>query len=247
MRKGWAMNKTFDFKRFGQVLAKDWKNYFRNFGISLIVWSCIPVLFWIITLIFNVNMDNGSRTAVIGSLVFSVLMFVPSKVYGIANLSREGVGFAMIPATHLEKFLSMVIYCSILTPIIVGLGSWAIDTLLYLLPFGGFTYYFVTLPKHQLGMAIITIACAVMLFSSVFMFGNMVFKKRKAGKTIAWTLLILFVITMILQVLHFWEAIVRWETSLNQNSIVWINDGVMLILAFVFYYLTYRRIKNQKY
>ena len=245
------MNNKFDFKRFGQVLAKDWKDYFRSFGISLIVWSSIPILFWIATLIFDINMDNGARTGVIGSLVFSVLMFVPSKVYGHANLSREGVGFAMLPATNLEKFFSMVFYCSVLTPLIVGLGSWAIDSLLYLLPFGGFTYFFVALPKSELGLLIISIACSIMLFSSIFLFGNMIFKKRKAGKTIAWSLLIIFVITMTLQLFHFWDAFGMWITStsarLDQRFLPWLYNAFMLVLAIVFYFFTYRRIKIQKY
>ena len=240
------MNNTFNFKRFGQVLARDWKNYFRNFGISLIVWSCIPILFWITTLIFDVNMNNGSRAAVIGSLVFSVLIFVPSKVYGKANLSREGINFATLPATSSEKFFSMVIYCSILTPIIVGLGSWAVDTLLTLLPFGGFKA-FVALPLSRLGQIIITIVCIIMFISSIFLFGNMIFKKRKAGKTIAWAMLIVFVITMALQLVHFWKAFARWEISVKPGVLTWFWDVVMFIVAIVFYYLTYHRIKNQKY
>lgn len=242
------MNNKFSFDRFGQVLAKDWKNYFRNFGISLIVWSCIPILFWIATLILDVNMGVDGRIAVIASLVYSVLIFVPSKVYGKANLSRDGVSFASLPATNTEKFFSMLIYCSILTPIIVGLGSWAVDTLLTLLPFGGF-YEFVVLPKSHLGMQLATIACSVMLFSSIFLFGNMVFKKRKAGKTITWGMLIIFVITMVLQLFHFWEAFVRWECYgiSNPEILPWLFDAFMLVLAIVFYILTYRRIKNQKY
>ncbi len=245
------MNKTFDIKRFGQVLAKDWKNYFRNFGISLIVWCCIPVLFWIATLVLDFEMENASRASIIASLVFSVLMFVPSKVYGKANLSREGVGFAMLPATSLEKFLSMVLYCSVLTPLIVGLGSWAIDSLLYLLPFGGFTYFFVALPKSELGLLINSIACSIMLISSIFLFGNMVFKKRKAGKTVAWGMLIIFVITMILQLFHFWDAFGMWVTNtsarLDQRFLPWLYSAFMLVIAIVFYLLTYRKIKTQKY
>ena len=242
------MSNTFDFKRFGQVLVKDWKNYFRNFGISLIVWSCIPILFWIVTLISDINMDNDTRASIIASLVFSVLLFVPSKVFGNANLSREGVSFAMLPATNLEKFLSMVLYCSILTPLIVGLGSWAIDSLLYLLPFGGFTYFFVALPKSKLGLLIITIACAIMLVSSIFLLGNMVFKKRKAGKTLAWGMLIIFAVTMFLQLFGFFEKYIRWECDLPDPVIlIWLNDTFMFVMAIVFYILTYRKIKTQKY
>ena len=240
------MNNKFDFKRFGQVLAKDWKDYFRNFGISLIVWSSIPVLFWIVSLIFDLHIDTDTRVPVIACLVYSVLMFVPSKVYGNANLSREGVGFASLPATHSEKFFSMLVYCTILTPIIVGLGSWAIDTLLALLPFGGFDGYAV-FPKRELGTLLVTIACSVILFSSIFVLGNMIFKKRKAGKTIAWSLLIVFVVTMALQLCHFWEAFARWEINMEPGVLPWIFDAIMLGFAIVFYILTYRRIKNQKY
>ena len=242
------MNNKFNFKRFCQVLAKDWKNYIRNFGISLIVWSCIPVLGWITTLIFDFNMDLGTRTSAIAILVYSVLIFVPSKVYGKANLSRDGVGFATLPATSTEKFFSMVLYCSILTPIIVGLGSWAVDTLLALLPFGGFKG-FVMLPERNLGLILVAIACSVLLFSSIFLLGNMIFKKRKAGKTIAWGMLILFVATMALQVCHFWKAFNRWVCYKlsNPDILPWLSDAFMLVLAIVFYFLTYRRIKNQKY
>ena len=239
------MNNKFSFDRFGQVLAKDWKQYFRNFGISLIVWSCIPVLGWITTLIFDFTLTMESRISTIAILVYSVLIFVPSKVYGKANLSRDGVSFATLPATNAEKFFSMLIYCSILTPIIVGLGSWAVDMLLALLPFGGFEG-FVALP---IGSLLAAIACSILLFSSIFLFGNMVFKKRKAGKTIAWGMLIIFVITMALQLCHFWEAFVRWECYgiSNPEILPWLFDAFMLVLAIVFYILTYRRIKNQKY
>lgn len=240
------MNNKFSFDRFGQVLAKDWKQYFRNFGISLIVWSCIPVLGWITTLIFDFTLTMDSRIATIAILVYSVLMFVPSKVYGKANLSRDGVNFATLPATNAEKFFSMVIYCSILTPIVVGLGSWAVDTLLALLPFGGFKG-FVMLPQSHLGLQLVTIACSVMLFSSIFLFGNMIFKNRKAGKTIAWGMLILFVVTMTLQLCDFWEAFVRWEISIRPGVLPWLFDAFMFVLAIVFYILTYRKIKNQKY
>jgi len=241
------MNNTFSFDRFGQVLAKDWKDYFRNFGISLIVWSCIPVLFWIVTLIFNFRMDLEARLTIIACLVYSVLIFVPSKVYGKANHTRDGVSFASLPATNSEKFFSMLIYCSALTPIIVGLGSWAVDTLLALLPFGGFSG-FIMLPNSHLGLQLVTITCSIMLFSSVFLFGNMFFMKRKAGRTIAWGLLILFVLTMILQLFGFWKAFAIWTTSIQQEALLtWLNNAFMFALAIVFYYLTYRRIKNQKY
>ena len=244
------MNNTFDFKRFGQVVTQDWRNYFRNFGIALIVWCSLPVLFWIASLVLDLDIVNGSRFVFIGIFVFTASMVVPSKVYGKANLSREGVRFAMLPATSIEKFFSMVLYCSIITPLFVGLGSWAVDSLLALLPFGGFVDY-VAFPKEKLGMLLVTIACMVLLVSSIFMFGNMVFKKRKTGKTIAWGMLIIFVLAMILQLFQFWDAFDMWvvETSsrLNQRFLPWLYSAIQMVIAIVFYILTYHKIKTQKY
>ncbi len=244
------MSNTFDFKRFGQVLAKDWKNYFRNFGISLIVWCTLPVLLWIATLVLDFQMDTDSRIPFIGIFVFTVLMLVPSKIYGNANLSREGVSFAMLPATSAEQFFSMLLYCSILTPIIVGLGSWAVDSILALLPFGGFVG-FVSFPSEKPFLLVVLIACSVMLVSSIFMLGNMVFKKRKAGKTIAWSVLVVFVLTMVLQLVHFWESYDKWVFEICNRFdgafLVRIYNAFMLIVAIVFYFFTYRKIKTQKY
>ena len=246
------MNNTFDFKRFGQVVVKDWKDYFRFFGISLIVWCSLPILFWISTLILDFEMVNGNRSALIGIFVFITLMFVPSKVYGNANLSREGVSFAMLPATSTEKFFSMVLYCSVLTPLIVGLGSWAVDSFLTILPFGGFED-FVVFPKDGLGigMFLVFMACMVLSVSAIFMFGNMVFTKRKTGKTIAWAMLIIFIVTMVLQLFHFWEAFGTWVTNtsahLEHRFLRWVYSAFMLVVAILFYILTYRKIKTQKY
>ena len=244
------MNNTFDFKRFGKVVAKDWKEYFRSFGIALIVWCSLPVLFWIATLVLDFDMNADNRSPFIFLYVFTVLMFAPSKVYGNANLSREGVSFAMLPATSLEQFFSMLLYCSIITPLIVGLGSWSVDSLLALLPFGGFEG-FVTLPDSEFFMFVVFVACFAMSVSSIFMFGNMIFKKRKAGKTIAWGVLIVFMLSMLLQLVHFWDAFGNWvtETSarLEHRFLIWVYSAFMLVVAILFYSLTYFKIKTQKY
>ena len=172
------MNNSFSFKRFGQVVAKDWKNYFRNFGISLIVWCSLPILVWIATLAMDVDMTADDRIPFIFILFFAVLMFAPSKVYGKSNLSREGVSFAMLPATSAEKFFSMLLYCTILTPLIVGLGSWAVDSLLALLPFGGFVGY-VALPKDRFVLLVVAITCADFLHLHVRQHG---FQETQGGK-----------------------------------------------------------------
>ena len=143
------MNNKFDFKRFRQVVAEDWKLYFRRFGITLTVWACLPIILWITSLVFEIDVDPSTRAGFILAFIIATVMTVPAHMYGKVNLSRDGVSFAMLPATSTEKFLSMVLFCSIITPLFCGLGAWAVDSFLTLLPFGGFKKY-VTIPETEL-------------------------------------------------------------------------------------------------
>ena len=132
------MNNTFAFNRFKNLLLNDGKMYVRNFGPTLIVFCCMTAILWIFSLLFGGTAQGGSRLAIIAASSAFAMMLAPSKVYGKANLSREGVGFAMLPTSSLEKFISMFIYCAIVTPVVVFFGGYLVDTLLSLFPFGGF-------------------------------------------------------------------------------------------------------------
>lgn len=242
------MNNRFDLKRFGQVVAEDWKLYLRRFGVTLIVWASLPVLIWITSLVFEVEIDPGVRAGFIAAFIIATVMTVPANMYGKANLSRDGVSFAMLPATNSEKFLSMVLYCSIVTPLFCGLGAWAVDSLLTLLPFGGFKEFVIPFEMDHLFHNLLFTAMLFLTESALFMLGNMIFKKRKTGKTFAWSLLILFVITLIAQIPFLENGLIYiMEQIKNGETIYWCGITILLVLTTCFNLLTYRRIKNQKY
>lgn len=242
------MNNKFDCKRFGQVIARDWRLYLRRFGVTLAVWGSLPIVLWITSLVFDIDIHPETRAGFIATFIFATVMTVPAHMYGKANLSRDGVSFAMMPATHSEKFLSMVLYCSIVTPLLCGLGAWAVDSLLTLLPFGGFKEFVVPFKMEYLGYNLLFGAMLFFTESSVFMLGNMIFKKRKTGKTFAWILLILFVLTLIIQIDFIWNGIKHIMEQLSGPvAAYWFGIGFLLVLTTCFNLLTYRRIKNQKY
>ena len=95
------MNNTFNFNRFNKVLAYDWKRFLRNFGITLLVWISIPVMFWVTSLVFDFEIESFVRIPIIFSLIAITVMSAPSRIYGKVNLPREGVDFAMLPASRL--------------------------------------------------------------------------------------------------------------------------------------------------
>jgi hypothetical protein len=217
------MNNTFNFNRFKNLLLKDGKMYIRNFGTNLIVFCCLSAIFWIFNLLFGSSSESTFRFGMLCTWTGLAMMMVPEKAYGKANLSREGVAFAMLPASSLEKFISMFLYCAIVTPVVVFFGGYLVDTLLSLFPFGGFekpihlhtindivhmidnsegvvqSSSMVTSFTDVFPIAVIrtSLYVGIIQWAAIFMLGNMVFKKHKVGKTFASYLGISYVLSTI--------------------------------------------------
>ena len=204
------MNNTFSFNRFKNLLLKDGKMYIRNYS-WLIVCCSLNAIFWIFNLLFGSETMPPFRFGMLCVWTALAMMMVPEKVFGKVNLSREGVGFAMLPASSLEKFVSMFVYCAIVTPIIVFFGGYLVDTLLSLFPFGGFEkpIHLYTLNEiahliedkegavqfndmatsfgevFPIGVMRTSLYVGIIQWAAIYMLGNMLFKKHKTGKTFA--------------------------------------------------------------
>ena len=239
------MNNTFDFNRFKNLLLKDGKMYIRNFGTSLIVWCCLNAIFWIFNLLFGTSSDPGFRFGMLCTWTALAMMMVPSKVYGNVNLSREGVGFAMLPTSSLEKFISMFLYCAIVTPVVVFFGGYLVDALLSVFPFGGFEkpIHLYTLNElaamannsegvvqagdmelsftdvFPIGVIRTSIYVGIVQWAAIFMLGNMLFKKHKTGKTFACYLGIGYVLSTIMGALMATNGrIQQWMNGISDYS-----------------------------
>ena len=279
------MNNTFSFNRFKNLLLKDGKMYIRNFGTTLIALCCMPAILWILTLLVGYTAIGSSRLAIITASTAFAMLLAPSKVYGKANLSREGVGFAMLPASSLEKFISMFIYCAIVTPLVAFFGGYLIDAFLSIFPFGGFEkpihlYSLNDLAREvndsegavQMGTANVdfndvfpigvirtSFYMGVIQWAAIFMLGNMLFKKHKAGKTFACYLGIGYLLSVIMGVTMFANSkrVELWFRSMENYSPeqavqLWHNTTIVgmvvcIIITVVLLYFTYRKIKTQKY
>ncbi len=279
------MNNTFAFNRFKNLLLKDGKMYIRNFGTGLIVFCCLNAIFWIFNLLFSSETMPPVRFGMLCVWTALAMMMVPSKVYGNANLSREGVGFAMMPASSLEKFFSMFLYCAVVTPLIVFFGGYLVDAFLSVFPFGGFEKPIrlysmneivrmyndtegavraaeMNLPIDKvfpIGVMRTSFYVGVIQWAAIFMLGNMLFKKHKAGKTFAcylgigYLLSTIFGATMVANSKHLelWlESIEGYSAEemvrLWHNMTIW-GMIIGIIITGVLLYFTYRKIKTQKY
>ncbi len=279
------MNNTFEFNRFKNLLLKDGKMYIRNFGTSLIVWCCLNAIFWIFNLLFGTSTMPPVRFGMLCVWTALAMMMVPSKVYGNVNLSREGVGFAMLPTSSLEKFVSMFIYCAIVTPVIVFFGGYLVDAFLSIFPFGGFDKPIRLYSMNELvqmfndtegvvragdtelsidqvfpiGVMRTSLYVGIIQWAAIFMLGNMLFKKHKAGKTFACYLGIGYVLSTIMGLAMVGNAdrIELWmegfyDYSPEEMVHLWHNAAIWgmiigIVVTGVLLYFTYRKIKTQKY
>ena len=136
-------NQTFDWTRFMNVVRRDFLNIWPRVGKTMVVMACAPVALWL--LLSMVPGNNYLPSSVRGMMIFGLMslfcMYAPSAMYRSCNLPKHGQYYAMLPASHLEKYLSMLLHCIIVLPVIFVAGAVAFDTVLSLLPFGAYNQY----------------------------------------------------------------------------------------------------------
>lgn len=270
------MNNTFNIKRFGNVVRRDGMSYFQNFGWTLLILFAIPIGIWFLLYInFHDEADatGDFRYVMLNGLMIIAMILAPSRLYKTCNDSRRGIQFAMLPASSLEKFLSMLFYCALVTPFLYIAGFIAIDTILTLIP-GSNPYdgYILKYLSHndlvRIGNAEVTVTeyvqelkiplynlFAWLAYVSIFIFTNMMFKKRKVSKTIGILALIgiVMMVLFIRTIIEFddmdfatGEALVEFSKLLIKRFI-YASYALNIILSSVFLYLTYYKIKKQTY
>ena len=229
------MNNTFDFNRFGKLLAFDGRKFVRNFGLTFAILCGIPIVGWLLTLIFGFTMPTLPRWGAIYFIVILGVILAPAKAFGDINLPREGVRFAMLPVSNLEKYCSYVLFC-LLTPILLLIATWGVDSLLTLLPFGGFTHYVksfslggimndffveigemsgedisdaegIDLVLNMFGKGYnYSFIIGVIFNVGIFMFGNLLFKTHKTAKTLGCLIGVSYVVSTLMQIVLITEG-----------------------------------------
>lgn len=186
------MSEIFNFNRYCKTVKSDLNNYGKKAISPLIILTAImPFNLMLRSILGGNEVSIETRINVLGVLTFILLYIVPFIMYKNANHRKRGVDYIMLPASGLEKFLSMLFICSILTPIIF-IGSYLIvDTIMALIPNRFYNGKFLFTPE-LITWDNIKVLLTIIMFQSTTLCGNMLFRKNKAGKTILATLAILF-------------------------------------------------------
>lgn len=239
------MNSDFNFARFKMVVANDWKKFLSQYGVSLLVLLLIPVANWNSMIFFEDSLGCGTRLFLLSVLYILAIIMAPARMYSDVNQPKRGIYFAMLPASKLEKFLSMVLYCFIVTPLAFLIGSFAIDTLLAVLPFGPSSRNYLWDISDDFGFAIYPVVMTSVSSVAIFFFTNTLFRRKKVILTILCGIGLIFSITTMASIFF---AITDFDTDFDFEilgiSFYYILPWVATALLVLF---SWRRIKNMKY
>ncbi len=116
----------FNFNRFGKYFVSDVKTCMANYGLSLISLSILTLLvLYVIYVGFSLMLSAGwngpampVRLIIFGVVMFCIVVTMPVKCYGKITDRQYGTNWLMLPASRLEKFLSMIILSCIVVPLV---------------------------------------------------------------------------------------------------------------------------------
>jgi len=272
-------NNVFDWTRFRKVVAMDINNLWRRGGLTLVIVALLPTAMWLfwwaVSSISHVcDIVPEFRWSIIGGLVLLSCMLAPSRLYKECNLPKEGIYFAMLPASKLEKYLSMVLNCVVIYPLLCLGGAVAMDLLLTLLPIGPYSQWLwqTDLAEAMLetmnadpqghifashffsGMMVFSLLLSYLENASIFIFTGTIFKKHKFIKTVLWLWLFSFVLEIILTpvfgILTFGDHL-EWLDDVDPDTLVkslfYIGNGLNVATAALLFWWSARRLKRMTY
>ena len=213
------------------MVRKDFSNIWQNAGTSLLIITLLPIAAWLLWWALSGIEEMPAivpevRWCFIAGSVLLAAIVSPSRMYRTCNLQKEGIYFAMLPASKLEKYLSMLLFTIVVCPLLCFLGGMVLDYLLTLLPFGPYRKWlwqtdyladfldgyrglvggqFPNVDEDVMmltkvftpGKVVIYGLIAYLSYVGLFLFTTTIFKKHKVLQTILWTWLISFVLNII--------------------------------------------------
>ena len=269
------MNETFDIKRLGRLIKYEVTNYIPNYFKSLLIFASVIAAVWIFSLTVDFDVCPHSRGALVGSLFVLAMVLSPFIIYKDMNNRKKGYFYAMIPASTLEKLLSMVVLCVVIVPLLAYAVLTATDLLLWLLskvgigPFLHMEFYnpFTTIKfvdDEYLQPCIYPVFDSIIYLVNLIVYSimfNTIFRKNKVMKTILFNIAISFAFVILIAVIanittpEFWEntfgGLVEWldgKTDVELFGYVMTTIRCLTILmSMAFLSITYFRIKKVNY
>ena len=271
------MNEVFDIKRLGKLIKYEITNYIPNFFKSLLIFASVIAAIWLYSLTSEHRVYSDDRIALVGVLFVVAVVFSPFIIYKDVNNRKKGYIYAMIPASTLEKLLSMIVLCIVIVPLLTYAVLTGTDLLLWLLSKIGIGSFLqidflnpfintvkVDVDDEYLVPYIYPVLDSIIYFVNIVSYAimfNAIFRKNKVLKTILFNIASTFALVIIVAFVanittpEFWEELfkgfVEWCESKTDvelfGYLMTVTRCLTALLSVVFLSITYFRIKKMNY
>ena len=240
-------NDVLNMNRFGRYLVTDVKNAIARYGISFLIMATVSLTSYLLVGFFAAIVGTGwyslevaPRTVIMGITLIVLTITAPAKIFGFITDKKEGSSFLMIPASSLEKTLSMIIVSCVIVPFAFFAVYLSLDQILCLIDGrcgdslilainNGQT--FLTEYFHNINVETDYYIPDYSAFSSpwlyaddlaqgflIFLLGALLFKSSKPAKTIGCLILLSIALSMIITPIITHGAMEKFkEASANGN------------------------------
>lgn len=217
----------FEINRFWMLFSTEFIAGTKKNWISLLLISCLSLIavliFGIFSTIFTGHFSFGAahigaRATYTGIYLLMVGIIFPAKLYGHINERGSSTSYLLLPASRFEKYLSMILNCVVVIPLmsatlylgidaaICGIASLFQDSTEFLPGFGNFTPIAAVIFKNLEEIApevpdIVSLnnfsfagsASSLFFWLEVFLLGALCFKGNKSSKTLLTVILVYIV------------------------------------------------------
>ena len=266
------MNERFDTNRYWKLVQYEAVNYLPNFLKILLIFASVVAGEWIMSLTASGTFVSYSRVWLVAFLFKLAVALSPFIIYKNMNNRKKGYLYAMIPASTLEKMLSMVLLCVVVVPVLSYAVLTCADVLLWLIskvgigsfteielynPFVGemahITYNGNMLLKPFAAFDNILYFVCIISYSLMF---NTIFRNKKILKAVLFNISALFAIIVLLSILMeaipgfgdgFFEKLDSMSDMVLLKRILLIYRCSCILLTALFLWVTCSRIKKVNY
>ena len=129
-------SETFTFQRFWNYFKYDLKQLWHNNGKAAIMLGFISVICYLIWILGSLVFTGSWNAPGIGARTFFfalgsiILVFYQTRTYGHLTEKQAGQAWLMIPASHLEKFVSMMLITILCIPLAYVASYVVLDSLI---------------------------------------------------------------------------------------------------------------------
>lgn len=248
------MNSVFSTDRFIKLLKYDLRTNLPKFYITFCMLCSIVPAFGIIAVAFGESISLSVRDFMYTALLYVCSFVSPFVIYKHANNRKGGIYFITLPTSAFEKFLSILVVCSLIVPLAFIIANILLDYIL------SSTLFYVAYEKYVglFGFSVWQDIFTLLRVIGFCILGNLYFVSSKLSKTffsglglivigsIFWgaTGITYSIISELVYSVYYDASRVTEEWVEYENCLLTVRDITRVVLMLSFYLLAYLRIKK---